>query len=503
MNRLDTLLLALLDGAALSSAEDAELAALLASPAERQRAILLLNIEARLRAREPLGSVAEPTLARLRAARAAESDALADEVLEEIASTPVMRWQPPARPTQRWLFLAAGAAAAVAVGAFVFWEQGRPAQSALQALAPDGEYGSVTIARGGATLPLAAGAALQPGDHIDTTSKGRVILSTDGGATRIELAPSTALRIAGTAVAPKFELGSGAVALQVAPRPPSAPPLEVATASAVAVVRGTQLRLAQTPGGAWLSVTEGAVDFAPRAPAAAALRVPAGHFAVIAPGTELRAHPLAQDALPRLPLVLDFSHPETFGDADWTFRPPQIAQRKVSRLPPFADKKGFHGSALASCMLPIPAVSGVLVEARVRIDAALDPASPEAEGGYGLGVRILSPREQFRFRSIEDPNLRVLSIGLTNRDQAHHVAEPRVMEFSHPPTGEWRLKFLATRLDAERTRLRGKFWPAADAEPGAWQLDTTGPATPDFHKIGVESTRLAVTWMELRASRVE
>jgi hypothetical protein len=40
-------------------------------------------------------------------------------------------------------------------------------------------------------------------------------------------------------------------------------------------------------------------------------------------------------------------------------------------------------------------------------------------------------------------------------------------------------------------------------EPEEWQIDTVTHAVGDFDAVGVECTRLAVTWTEFRASQVE
>ncbi len=109
-----------------------------------------------------------------------------------------------------------------------------------------GISGTVTITRGGATIPAVYGAKVDVGDRITTGPASNITVTlTDGS--QIELTDSSNLTIEenklnpdGTRAATKLSLLTGLVRSLVRSTPGTPPNFEVHTPNAVASARGTQ-----------------------------------------------------------------------------------------------------------------------------------------------------------------------------------------------------------------------------------------------------------------------
>lgn len=99
--------------------------------------------------------------------------------------------------------------------------------------------------------------------------------------------------------------------------------------------------------------------------------------------------------------------------------------------------------------------------------------------------------------------MRVLTLSMTDRNITGLLSDPRMIEFAHDPSGEWKMRMAATRNPEGRSRIRAKMWPADEPEPAEWQLDSVGPFVGDYTHIGLDITRLACTFREIKAWRIE
>lgn len=290
MTTIEELLLTVADGGDLSLEEGAALDEwIAASTQNRDRAILLLEVEASLRAGMKHESVASTTMVRVRATIAAESEALVDRIFARIA--PADRERSIELPAHRripaWLAMAAMVAILAAGALFaLIWMPGRTGQDVV---VQTSETFSGTISRNGALLSIRGKVTLQPGDEI-SVSGGRLTL--DSETARMECADRTNLKVTGTRDAPSFALNRGVVEMKVEPRPEGSAPLKMATPLAELTVLGTRFQLSHRENKTELSVTEGKVDFSQR-DSGKTLLVTAGNFAVVQPGAALRLQRIA------------------------------------------------------------------------------------------------------------------------------------------------------------------------------------------------------------------
>jgi len=164
----------------------------------------------------------------------------------------------PRRAVPRWTWAAAAAGALAAAGlALVLLRPGA-------ARWIDDHSGDVALARQGETLPVRAGQAILPGDHIRTGADGRASIRFRGEDTtlfvpadsRVEFDPDQGR-------GKRIAVGAGRLRCSVAPQPADRP-FVVRTPHAEATVLGTTFSLSVSEEQTRLNVGEGRVRFAGR-----------------------------------------------------------------------------------------------------------------------------------------------------------------------------------------------------------------------------------------------
>ena len=186
--------------------------------------------------------------------------------------------------------IAAGIAALVGIAALAL--EARPSAAPFARL--EAAAGATVRASDGSRRAADTGAALAPGEIIETGTASAVIVLGADAAARLELAAGSRLRLPEGSelrmAAVRVGLDAGTVRAEVAPRLPGAP-FSIAAPLATATVVGTSFTFAAVEGGAELRVDGGAVRLSTATDAG--VIVPAGRSGLVGEGLASMAPTIA------------------------------------------------------------------------------------------------------------------------------------------------------------------------------------------------------------------
>lgn len=272
-----------LEGAGTTEAREAMDGWLQADPARAEEALAQQRVD-RL-----LASLLRPAAARARLADSIQA-ALSAAPVEAVQASILAEFPANQQVRSRWrpAFVWAAAACLLLGGLAGWWGWSRPTPAATEYASVRELAGSAWLVRDGATRPLSRGAALRPGDAVETAPDGRALLQFAEGAS-LDLAGAG--RLESRAQTPAhFALHRGSLRAQVQPRP-GQPLWRIETPQAVIEVVGTRFHIHVLSEATRIAVDDGEVRLRHRDDDRI-VPLTAGQFAIVAPGMELLARPI-------------------------------------------------------------------------------------------------------------------------------------------------------------------------------------------------------------------